>query len=335
MGCRIMNDWPFPEEAEVHIRSEFLNCGINFKARSKNFQIPCPIPGCASNPNKRKLEITKDGKKAHCWVCDWRGNWNSLAPYIGARGFNGKIEGFETNIAETDFLNNLVSKFNNIQKEEKKVELPMEELSIWKGINDNEQPWRGLSVSFLQKLPAFMWHQKVEIKDQNKIFVVPRIMLPFYQNNQLVGYTGRRLDDSDIMRYDNASIDTSHVFYPFDYFIKNFKTSYVVLVEGPIDALWLLYNNIPSLSILGSTNWSDEKLNLLLLHNIKNIITCMDNDNAGIKAVNTIYNSVHIYMDKFINITLPKKENKKIDPGELNINQINWLKSYIKKILND
>lgn len=320
------DNWPYPEEAESHIRSEFLSGGINFKPRKGNFQIPCPIPGCTSNPNKRKLEITRDGKKAHCWVCDWAGNWNSLAPYLGLQGFNGKSEGFDTSIAEADFGTGLVKRFNNINKETEKISLP-ENLTLWKGINNDGKPWRGLPVDFLRRLDAFMWHQYVESIDS----IIPRILLPFYQNEKLMGYTGRRLDNIDIMRYDNSESDTSHVFYPFDFFINNFKTNYVVLVEGPIDALWLLYNGIPTLSILGSTNWSEEKLDLLLINNINNFITCMDGDEAGIKAVNTIYKSSYIYIEKFKNIVLPNK----VDPGDLSLNQIKWLKTYIRKLLND
>lgn len=57
----------------------------------------------------------------------------------------------------------------------------------------------------------------------------------------------------------------------------------VVLVEGPLDAIWVQDCGIPCVAILGSS-LSEDQLDLLLAHGIRKVVLCFDNDSAGVQA---------------------------------------------------
>lgn len=54
----------------------------------------------------------------------------------------------------------------------------------------------------------------------------------------------------------------------------------VVLVEGPLDAIWVQSCNIPCVAILGS-DLSDEQISLLSARQVRKVTLCFDNDRAG------------------------------------------------------
>lgn len=68
--------------------------------------------------------------------------------------------------------------------------------------------------------------------------------------------------------------------HPFNFSILS-MTDWVVVTEGPVDAIMLRQNNIPAVSqISGSGYWNDKWNGLLL--KLKEIYICYDNDDAGI-----------------------------------------------------
>lgn len=317
-------DFPYPAEAEMHIQSELVKCGIEFKPGKKDFKLRCPFADCPSlkKLNKLKLEVRKDGRKAHCWSCNWKGTWQTLAPIIGAAKFNGESNGFSEKALEIDMFANLATQLREINPRRKDLILPVEELSTWNGINNSGQPWRGLSVSFLQSVPTFAWHQ---VTDWGEL--VERILFPFYQRGELVGYSGRRLDNIPNFPYFNADyMPAKNVFYPYDYVLKTFSgTDRIVLVEGQVDALWFLYNHIPTFSIQGTNNWSDFKRDLLVAMGVQKVLICMDPDDAGKHAVPIIYESLNKIMEKVTNLELPAGT----DPGDSSVETVNWVRQFL------
>lgn len=315
--------WPYPAEAEMHIRSELIKCGVDFETSSTDFKLRCPFVDCQSRKklNKRKLEIRKDGRTAHCWSCGRSGTWNSMAPHIGAAPFNSEARGLSAEVLEINMFDRLADELRKINSTQKELRLPIEELDIWNGVNNNCQSWRGLSVDFLQKIPTFAWHQKTEWGS-----IIERILFPFYQHEKLMGYSGRRLDGSNILPYFNADfMPAQKVFYPFDYVIKTFKPDRIALVEGQVDALWFLFNQIPALSIQGTNNWSSYKRDLLVATGIKKVLICMDPDKAGYKAAPLIFGDLNPIMENVINLELPEKT----DPAETPVATVNWIRDYL------
>lgn len=317
------NRYPHRAEAELFIRSELSRHGILFQQTRNDFQLVCPMPGCSSSRDKFKLSVRKDGRAAQCWVCHWKGTWNTLAPSLGAAPFNSSAYGFSDGALQNDFFKQLSSQMEESQKEVT-PELPEHELDVWNGAFGDGKPWRGLSIEFLRGLPAFAWHQHTKWGK-----LVERILFPFYQNGQLLGYSGRRLDSDKFLRYDNAAFSSAlKVLFPFDYVIKNFSPDRIVLVEGPIDALWMIQNGIPAFSILGTGNWSGHKRDLLIANNIKKVLICMDGDEAGRAVAPVIFNDLNTLLDKVECLSLPEM----LDPATLSIDQLNWIKGYLGKI---
>ncbi len=54
----------------------------------------------------------------------------------------------------------------------------------------------------------------------------------------------------------------------------------VVLVEGPLDAIWVQSCDIPCVAVLGS-DLSDEQVSLLSARSVRKVTLCFDNDAAG------------------------------------------------------
>lgn len=317
--------------SELHIRQELQRVGRPYREKRKDFATSCINPSCSSYDavGKLKLEISKDGSRAHCWVCDWSGSWDSFAKEVGLQPLKTTTPGTYSEAAfNHDFTAQLHKSIVENNKDlldydlNKEGSLPSH-LIPWSKYT--KEAWRGLSVSFLTELGASYWVHKTSYSS------TPRILLPFYQYGKLVGYTGRRLDKESNLKYYNAPwAKAKNILYPYDFVIK-LKPSSLVLVEGQVDALNLIYNGIPALCIMGVQNWSNYKRDLLLNSTVKNIYICMDGDEAGTQAVHSLYygtdryTSLQKYFDKVDIIKLPKD----VDPGSLAPSQLAWLKNYV------
>ncbi len=57
----------------------------------------------------------------------------------------------------------------------------------------------------------------------------------------------------------------------------------IVLVEGPLDAVWVQSVDIACVAILGS-DLSDDQVDLLSKRSVRKVVLCFDNDAAGVQA---------------------------------------------------
>jgi DNA primase len=87
--------------------------------------------------------------------------------------------------------------------------------------------------------------------------------------------------------YMDGVCPTTSIFYP-EWIIDRETTEELVLVEGELDALHVIQYGIPSLAILGTSNWNAYKKDRLLLgiseinaYKMKKILLLFDNDPAG------------------------------------------------------
>ena len=322
--------WPLPAEAEVHISSELNRGGVGWRdSGRKNFKLNCPFPHEGGMDTGHHLEITKDGRMVHCWVCDWSGSWNKLARELGLSEFDSEPTSTDTytkKVADMDVFGKLLEDLDEVVEDDTQQVLPEDELFPWR-----RKMWRGLDRRFMKRVPSYLWKQQVDLKDKKtqrvyKTFVVDRILWPYYQFDRLVGYVGRRLDKSDKMKYYRAEWSAAkECLFPYDYVRKyhDGDTS-VVLVEGEADALNLLQAGIPALSILGSNNWSDRKRDLLLSLGVKRVILLMDGDAPGRKATKEIKKDLRGYFD-----VLVLKLSDGDDPGAMDGDQLEWLTSRV------
>jgi len=322
-------------QAEHIIRQELLKSARRFMEKRKDFATICINPACPSleDQGKMKLEITKDGRRAHCWVCDWTGSWDSIAKNLGLQTLKGghgySKESYTSGIDVVDHIHaQLIA-----EDEEESSDAGKLPDNIVPWAEYTNQSWRGLSVSFLTSLGAQFWRQR-NIKTG---YTTPRILLPFMQKKELVGYTGRRLDDNTTLKYYNAPwAKARKILFPFDY-VAALRPKTVVLVEGQIDALVLIQFGIPALCMMGTNNWSDDKRTLLMNLGIDNVYICMDGDSAGHLATKNLFHGTEsfgaltgdskgtVYFNQVENIVLPDG----VDPGSLAIDQLTWLKNHV------
>lgn len=317
-----LTNWPHSAEAEAHICSEFNRSGIEYRnGGGKNIKLNCPFPHESGVDSGFHMEILKDGRKCHCWVCDWKGSWNKLARETGMATFAdiGSSNTYTDKVANTNMFAKLSSDFNEVFSLEEEDELPYG-LKPWK-----EPTWRGISLEFMSKVQSFQWNQPFKA-DSGSSGVTKRVLWPYYQCGRLVGYVGRRLDKGDFQKYYRAPwCKAKNVLFPFDYVKESFpKTEFVVLVEGEVDALNLLQASIPTLSILGSNNWSDHKRDLLLSLGVKRVYLLMDPDAPGRSAAQYIKEQLTGYFELHTLAVEPPD-----DPGSLDADQLKWLAKHV------
>ena len=302
--------------------AEFNRSGFEYKdGGGKNIKLNCPFPHESGLDSGFHMEITRDGRKCHCWVCDWKGSWNKLARETGMASFSdiGQSNTYTDKAVSVDMFAKLSSDFNDVFSEEE-GELPY-------GLTDwDKEVWRGLSLKFMNQVSAKLWKQKVTTKN-GSTFTTERVLWPYYQCGRLVGYVGRRLDKLDFQKYFRAPwCQGRNVLFPFDYVKEKFPgTDVVVLVEGEVDALNLLQAKIPALSVLGSTSWSEHKRDLLVSMGIKRVFLLMDPDPAGRKAAKKLKVELLGYFDSVQVISIDGTE----DPGDLDTEQLKWLRKHV------
>jgi len=318
-----MKNWPHPVEAESHITHEFARGGIEYKPSGRNnFKINCPFPHENGSDSGYHLEVTRDGRKAHCWVCDWSGSWNKLAKALGLFPFNTEVisNTFTKKAEDLNVFSPLANKLASLLSGDDDFSLPSS-IIPW-----NRPVWRGLRKGFLRDIPSYLWKQDL-VSKKGKPFVVERIMWPYLQHGRTLGYVGRRLDTLTFQKYYRSpGCDAKRILFPFDYVQSNFSSKGpIVLVEGEVDALNLVQYGIPCLSILGSNNWSDEKRDLLISVGFDHVHILMDPDPAGRSAARKIRPTLEKKVSKVDVLTLHPGD----DPGSLDEDQLSWLKNHV------
>jgi hypothetical protein len=116
-----------------------------------------------------------------------------------------------------------------------------------------------------------------------------------------------------------------NAWYPYDYVAQRLEAkslNFVVLVEGPRDALRFCQCGIPALAMLGASGWSERKGDLLDALPIERVYTAFDGDEAG-------DNASAIVKEKCVLPTTKLKLLKGEDPGNMTTARVSALKSYL------
>lgn len=200
-----------------------------------------------------------------CLGCGHRCHWDELAAAIGVQPFGKQ--------PATDVFSMRLA-ISEEDEETMKFELhPL----------PKNKTWRTFDTKFLRS---------VGIKMMLTEWGTRMLYMPVLINGEERGYIKARLKKDpkgERPSYINSKGPWSktHGLFPFDYAIQmmeDLKSSTMVLVEGPRDALRLLSMGIPALSILGTNTWSQRKAQLLELYGVQQILLMMDGDDAGILA---------------------------------------------------
>lgn len=114
-----------------------------------------------------------------------------------------------------------------------------------------------------------------------------RIWMPVLDRNEPVAHVAALLGKRHWFskKYLNSKGDwPKRYMWPLEQVMKSMhERRYVVIVEGPADALRLIDAGIPAIANLGVSAWTNEKAEILSAH-YNRVFVCMDPDSAGAPA---------------------------------------------------
>lgn len=147
-----------------------------------------------------------------------------------------------------------------------------------------------------------------------------RVIFPLFKYKTLVGLNGRTISKSSLDNKRKYLLTHSGEVFKKSDFVYGIQRAreiskindinYVYVTEGVLDAITLLENNIPAVSILGS--YINEKQFKSLIQSFETIYICLDGDSAGLEgAVKSLHDEIFInglQASGFI-VNLPKSED--------------------------
>ena len=244
----------------VNWASLLLDAGIDVPLERDQFNISCPfhideLPSCSIN-----VTIGK-------WICFAGCGQGSLVTLLSK--FTGQgIENIQRDIANNavefdfDFFENEFPSEDELGE----VEYPGKRQIVPEWIFD-----RGFSRKTLKAWDCGM----NEYGD---------LIIPVYDAKQrLVGWMERRIDATPKYMYSKGLRKSQLLFGEH----KIQSTQTICITEGALDTMWLNQNGYTSVALLGASFSYAQQNRLKALHP-EEIVLCLDNDDAGQKAMNKI-----------------------------------------------
>jgi len=212
----------------------------------------------------------------NCFACNAKGHWNSFAA--------------KTGLATIKEWQNRPGHVANLEVglDDQLLGVPGTLTSVMKTLGNPgwlpwpaDRVWRGFGGEFVRQVGGLMINDRVTSSIM--------LFLPVEVNSAVVG----GIKASVVKRDGQLSYITSrgawvrdYGLFPYDYTRNLLVTTgykYIILVEGPRDALRLLHVGIPALAILGSKNFGPRKAMLAanIVPNLSKIVSFPDNDAAG------------------------------------------------------
>jgi len=237
-----------------------LDSGIDVPLECDQFNISCPfhideLPSCSINVTLGK------------WICFAGCGQGSLVTFL-SRLTGQDIQKVQQNIAnnEVEFDFDFFENEFPSEDELSEVEYPGKRQIVPEWIFD-----RGFSRKTLKAWDCGM----NEYGD---------LIIPVYDVKQrLVGWMERRIDATPKYMYSKGLRKSQLLFG--EYKIQSTQT--ICITEGALDTMWLNQNGYTSVALLGASFSYAQQNRLKALHP-EEIVLCLDNDDAGQKAMNKI-----------------------------------------------
>jgi hypothetical protein len=268
-----------------------------------SFNAPCCIyNGHAADTRSRGGLIinAEQGVSYHCFNCGFKCSWQS------GRNLSLKFKkflqwlGVPDNIIQQLALD-LLKQIDNNKVYKTSIEIPV--------FKDIELPKESTCINDFKSAPTksipvleYLYKRNLNLNDTDfywtpKTGYSSRLIIPFYYNCKIVGYTARTVTDAK-PKY----LTQSQPGYIFNLDKQYDTNNFIILCEGPIDAL-----HINGVSVLGSELSNSQ---ILLLQSLKKeIIVIPDRDKAGKKLINQA-------IDLNWCVSFPPWENKINDVSE-------------------
>ena len=151
-----------------------------------------------------------------------------------------------------------------------------------------------------------------------------RILFPWYVEGQLVGVTGRAIDENPVKTLPYFSTKKGNWLY-FPRYFKNSKK--LVLVEGEIDALKVLAATGMNVAALGFGSFSNRQALLIIHLGIAELVVFTDLDETGERIYSIVNDklSEHLKISKVDYSLVEDSYEGKLDPAALSLQDIHKL----------
>jgi len=245
--------------------------------------IACTHVGSSNDTRKRAgVHVNTDGISYSCFNCGFKASWSHGKPL--SKKFKKLLEWLHVSNDEllACIRESLMLKDGIIQTVPKPnlpkfyiTNLPIGARPIHEWINENNTPSKLIDVlHYMQARGLYLddynwyWTDNVHFND--------RIIIPFTYKNEIVGYTGRTIHETNKNRY----ISEQQPGYVFNIDSQPIDRKFVIVVEGPLDAIC-----IDGISLLGSKVSGGQELLINQLQ--REVIVLPDRDKAGKKLIET------------------------------------------------
>lgn len=265
--------------------SEFVNenfINISSSNNGNHWIFRCPLCGDSKkSKSKRRFNLDYNNGRPiyHCWNCGESGSFLSLYSKIKEISINeAKSELYSYN---SDFLKRKMSKNNNktlIKKNKYYYNYIMDDcITLKNKVNTILYP------KYYEILLNFYKLRKIDTKYiigiSYKGDYKGRIIIPIYENNNIIYFQARRIPKSEFLpKYKNPISEKSNIILNKNKFNKN---KYIIVTEGILDS-YSIGNQ--STTYLGSYI-KDEFIKELLLLTNKGVVIIFDNDEPGYKGL--------------------------------------------------
>lgn len=313
----------------------------------------CPLPHHNEKTPSCYVNLS-DASRPFGWVkcfgCGFSGSWNKLASEVGWKKIT---DGHSKQLLS--LVPNLAGKFEQLKAEmfEAHVGNTMQDVDPRLQhtiLFEPETDWRGIPVAYLKALGC------KRIIETNR--GTPYMVIPVSIDNSIVGtiHAKYRREYKKELMYINSkgSWTQTHGLLGYDFLpkIKRWRNYRILfLVEGPRDAMWMQSQGFPAIAILGTQNWSERKLDLIVGLRPELIVTLLDNDKAGRLAGNKICEDIKRRRLKHHQFKLPHRdvirgqlalyqkdfknlrEDGKLDPAMLEIKHLRRIHAKMKALI--
>jgi 5S rRNA maturation endonuclease (ribonuclease M5) len=270
-----------------------------------------------------------------CYSCLKKGHWNVLADELGIDNITAE---------PNPQLGNILTPLHNEREVEgfdvrKLATLPPN--FSWDRGNDIVISNAALSIVeaklwFRRNVPVHKLDDKGKpIKLPNKKFEIDffvdelRLWMPVIEDDIAVAHVAALTGERNwwSKKYLNAKGDwpKKHI-WPLNQVLRKMRERrFIVICEGPADALRLIDNGIPAVANLGVSSWTSAKADVIAAH-FNRVVLCFDGDDAGRRAQEFVRDTFKgLIPVKCIN--LPKKK----DPASLTQQELDKLIEMIKR----
>ena len=268
-----------------------------------SFNAPCCHHNGTTNDTRLRggLISNPDGVSYHCFNCGYKASWQQ------GRNLSHKMRKLlQWMNAPDDVINKLaltvMQENEGMAVTQQLVEIPtfntvplLEDVIKVTDIKDFDKH----SLAILE----YMASRNLQVDDTTyywspSLGYLDRLIIPFYYENRIVGWTGRSVNPDKKPKY----LSEQQPGYVFNLDEQRPQKVFAIICEGPIDALY-----IDGVALLGSEAKDQQALLINRLN--KDIIVVPDRDQAGSKLVEQA-------IDLGWGVSMPQWENDITDIGE-------------------